>query len=632
MRTNAELNRGFNLGDWEVLPAQRILRRGDRVERPEPMVFDVLLALARRSGDLVTKDELIEEVWQGRAFSDEVIQQKISQLRSHLDDKKPYQYIGTLPRKGYQLLKPVELQALPESEELPPGPSGTSSNRRWTGVAFAVVIGFLLVMWLSRSDIGRPLVDERPASCSLAVLPIENLSGDPTNLYIAEGIKNTLAQRLNELPGCTIKIARTVYDVDDWPDIARELGVASLLHGTVQLQNGVLKINYFIILGRDGSQVASGEVTGALTELFALQERLARAVRTELAPNDAPELISKRAPDSVAYNSYMRGMYQLQHRFEGRNLEDALDLFRESIRLDDSYGPAYLGLATAYALLPDYRDADLETNHRLAIETIEQGMARDASILDPAGAIYGYVYYQQKRWKEAEENFRRAVSAPVVDWNAFNHYSMMLAATGRFAEARDVALRAEALDPGNGVINSRIAMVYTWLRNTAKAFEYFERANNLHATGEIHVMAHSLLLWRNGQPELSQDLTFAAVTMEDGATEWIDDVYAALADPAPERVSVALNAINEGWREGRVFPGTLVVVRSLLGDIEGAMEVARLLEGPGMPFSMEVLFIPELAPLRQHADFLPLLQRLGVVEYWDSVGCTWADDRVQCRD
>ena len=94
----------------------------------------------------------------------------------------------------------------------------------------------------------------------------------------------------------------------------------------------------------------------------------------------------------------------------------------------------------------------------------------------------------------------------------------------------------------------------------------------------------------------------------------------------------ALDAIDAAWAQRRVFPGTLVVVRSLLGDIDGAMEVARLLEGPGMVFSMEVLFIPELAPLRQHPDFLPLLQRLGVVEYWDAVGCTWADDRVQCQD
>ena len=189
MLTLDELSGGFMLDDWEVLPSQRILRRGQQVERPEPMVFDVLLALARSNGDLVTKDELIDEVWQGRAFSDEVIQQKISQLRSHLEDKKPYQFIGTLPRKGYQLLRPVELLVRPASEEPGPPVSTSGGDRRWKLVALAVVVGFLATVWLSLTDLGRTPDVEQPASCSLAVLPIENLSGDPNNLYIADGIQ-----------------------------------------------------------------------------------------------------------------------------------------------------------------------------------------------------------------------------------------------------------------------------------------------------------------------------------------------------------------------------------------------------------------------------------------------------------
>jgi DNA-binding winged helix-turn-helix (wHTH) protein/TolB-like protein len=585
MLTLEELNGGFSLGDWDVLPSQRILRRDEHVERPEPMVFDVLLALAERDGDLVTKDELI----------DEVIQQKISQLRGHLGDQRPYEYVGTLPRKGYQLLQPVVLHRQSETESHGPPPVEARSDRRWKAVATAVLLGFLAIAWV----IGNDREEGLPAACSLAVLPIENLSGDPNNLYIAEGIKNTLAQRLNELPECTIKIAREVYD-GEWTDIAKQLGVASLLHGTVQLQDDTVKIDYFIILGRDGTQSDSGQVSGALGNLFDIQERLARA--------------------------------KLEHRFEGNNLEDAIELFQESIRRDESYGPAYLGLATAYALLPDYRNADLETNHRLAIETIEEGIEKDGSITDPAGAIYGFVYYQKKQWLEAEKNYQRAVTAPVVDANAFSWYSMMLAATGRIEDARDMALAAEDLAPDNGVLASRIAMVYTWLNNTAKAYEYFDRANDLHATGTIHVIAHALLLQRNGQLELSQNLAFAAVTMESGATDWIDKVYAALGERTPERIAIALDAINQAWEERRVSPEPVLVTRSLLGDIDGAMAIARLLEEPGMLFSMEILFMPELMPLREHPEFLPLLERLGVVGYWDSVGCRWVDHRVDCQD
>jgi DNA-binding winged helix-turn-helix (wHTH) protein/tetratricopeptide (TPR) repeat protein len=617
MLTLEELNRGFSLGGWEVLPAQRTLQRGEQVERPEPMVFDVLLALARRNGDLVTKDELVEEVWHGRPVSDEVIQQKVAQLRKHFADQRAYRYVGTLPRRGYQLLQPVVLH-----EDSPAVSHKPQSHSRWKAVAAAIVLGFLVIAWL---------VWPRPDDLAdLAILPIENLSGDPNNLYIAEGIKNTLAQRLNELPDRTIRIARTVYQ-DPWPVIADELRVATLLVGSVQLQNDILKIDYNI-LDRDGTQIAAGEVTGELSDLFDLQEKLARQVRAELAGDDGPELITKQAPDSAGYNSYMRGMYKLEHRLGGTNLEDAIELFQESIQLDASYGPAYLGLATAYALMPDYRGADLETYHHLAIETIERGVARDGSISDPAGAIYGFVYYQQKQWLEAEKNYRRAVSAPVVDSNAFSWYSMMLANVGRMEKSRDMALAAEALDPDNGVVNSRVAMVYTWLNNTAKAYEYFDRANDLDATGELHDISYAFLLARTGQLEMSRNLTFSAVEDAAGETEWIDPVFAALTDGTPELTEAALAAVRDAWEKRHISPEMLLISRVLLGDTDGAMEVARLLERPGLLFSMEILFVPELAPLRKHPDFLPLLDRMGVVRYWDSVGCRWQDDHVDCDD
>ena len=102
MPTIKELDAGFRLGDWEVLPSLRVLRRDGVDTSPEPMAFDVLIALAKRDGALVTKDEIIEEVWNGRAFSDEPLQQKISMLRGHFGDSKPFEYIGTVHKKGYR--------------------------------------------------------------------------------------------------------------------------------------------------------------------------------------------------------------------------------------------------------------------------------------------------------------------------------------------------------------------------------------------------------------------------------------------------------------------------------------------------------------------------------------------------
>ena len=110
MPTEDELRQGFRLGDWEVLPLRGVLRRDGHEEKPEPRVFGVLIALAKRNGDLVTRDELVDELWDGRPTSDEPINRCLSQLRGHLGDKsRPYRYVETLTRRGYRLVQPIEL-------------------------------------------------------------------------------------------------------------------------------------------------------------------------------------------------------------------------------------------------------------------------------------------------------------------------------------------------------------------------------------------------------------------------------------------------------------------------------------------------------------------------------------------
>ena len=88
--------------------------------------------------------------------------------------------------------------------------------------------------------------------------------------------------------------------------------------------------------------------------------------------------------------------------------------------------------------------------------------------------------------------------------------------------------------------------------------------------------------------------------------------------------------LNRQWAEQTVAPQIVLIVRTGLGDVEGAMEIARLLDGPGEVFEMDLLFIDELEPLRQHPQFIPLMERLGVVDYWGSVGCVWEGSQVSC--
>ena len=626
MPTIEELNEGFTLGDWEVLPGQGLLKRGDEEHHPEPKVFKVLLALAIRDGNVVSPDELIDEVWEGRAFGNEPIQRCINLLRRHFGDRRPYEYIDTLHRRGYRLLKPVELHREAADEPAVRHASNRPVSTSWKAVAVGIAAALvLLTVVLKLVDIGG----RAPVVNSLAIMPIENLSGDPANQYIVEGIKNTLAQRLSELPEFTIKNVKGKYE-GEATEVAATLGVESMLYGSVQMRDDALKVVYEIVNGSDAAIMKSGEETGTLDNLFGVQERLAKAVRNELAGARTPELISRVAPDSTAYNSYQRAAYLLEHRFEEDKLEESIRLFRESIDIDESYGPAYLGLATAYALMPDYREMPLDEYLGLAVATIEKGVAMDPRIADLASAIDGFVHYQRKEWAEAEKAYRHAVSAEVVDTNAFSWYSQMMACVGRLHESRDIALQGEFIDPDSTVINSRIAMIYTWLGNTSKADEYFERASDLDAQGLLHDMAYALFLFRTGQIEKSRLMALASVTRESSDTSWINPVFDALVERSPEAAHAALAAINASYESGEIVPHVVILVRAMLGDVEGAMAIARTLDNPGETFSMELLFIDELEPLRRHPDFMPLMDSLGVTDYWRDAGCRWEDDEVRC--
>jgi DNA-binding winged helix-turn-helix (wHTH) protein/tetratricopeptide (TPR) repeat protein len=625
MPTMEELEKGFTLGEWEVLPRQGVLRRtdtpDDEPQRPENLVMQVLLALAMRDRDVVTQDELIDEVWGGRAQSNEPLQRCIALLRRHFGDTRPYEYIENLPRRGYRVLKPVELhvQADVLIEEAPDRNGGDA--RRWKIVTAVIAAGFValaVIIWPSPVS---------PTVKSIAILPMENLSGDPANDYIVVGTKNSLAVRLLELPDFAIRNVR--HTPEGGPiEIAAALGVKSVLFSSLQKMGERIKVTWQIVNGVDNITVGSGEVTGNLSEVFRLQEQLAQAVRGELAGSKTPQLVTRPEPASAAYNSFMRGMYLLERRGQDVNLEEAMALFEESIALDEHFGPAYLVLAAGIALLPDYRGLPLEETHRLAIDTVDAGVSADPSIEDAAASIYGFVYHQQKRWHESEEAHLQAVNAAVVDANSYNWYSRMLSSVGRREESLKWILAAEDIDPDNPIVINRIAYAYLWLGETQMAQKYFESAFSLGSDGRVQLLGSALLLMDLEQYEEAEELALAGSLAENVPTDWVEPIFAAFADRT--KSERAFDVLDRKWADETLPPEIILIARTVLGDIDGAMEIARLLELPGEAFEMDLLFIPELEPLRKHPDFIPLMQNLGVVAYWESVGCVWEVSQVRC--
>jgi len=348
----SDLKKGFKIGDWEVLPGQGVMRNGEHEERPEPMVFEVLISLASRDGELVSREELIDEIWDGRPTSDEPINRCLSQLRRHLGDReRPYRYIETLTRRGYRLNFKVELlEPTPAShEQVAPVDRIRNQSRLWMVVG--AVVATVAIAAVIRGGLGPNggVPDSDKEVRSIAVLPFENLSGSADDQYIVSGFKEELVQTLHNIPDFAAIHGRVAYPDTEVADIAKILGVDAVLFGALQRDQDRLKVNYHVARAYDGVNISSGSVTGQRADLFALQGRLAVMVRDDLVGVSPQQLISaSRNPDSDAYDRYMRGLDALEHRGRWRteNLETAIELFEEAIELDPDFGRAYLSLAS----------------------------------------------------------------------------------------------------------------------------------------------------------------------------------------------------------------------------------------------------------------------------------------------
>ena len=621
MPTREELQQGFRIGEFEVLPGRGILRRGDSEDAPEPLVFKLLMALAVRDGDVASKDDLVAEVWDGYPVGDDSITRCVAQLRKQLGEHGK-DYVKTVTKRGYRLdekvvpaaTEPVRMDDRRRAARL------LNRGRIWMLVVTVVVAA---LFWTLRDidDLGQ----------SVGVLPFEFKGDNPADVYLVEGLKLELVNTLGNIPDLSVKNVRSSFEGREVDDIADALDVDFVLTGTMQRMGDKLRIAYLLEKGSNGKTISSGEVTGPVDDVFRMQAELAVLLRNDLVGDSTQQLISERRnPNSRAFDAYMRGMHSFERRGRGSlgNLAAARSLFQESIDLDPGYGPAYLGLAAVYALLPDYEDAPLAESHARALELAARAIEVDADLADAAGGVQGFVYQKQRQWALAEEAYLRATGSRVVDSTAYNWYSLMLAGVGRVEDALEQILVAQKIDPSSAIINSRTGIIYTWLGESQRAEEYFARASQLGASGETHLLGRAMLLIREGRYEEAARLTGAGVAMTGGATDWIEPLLAAVDDPSLRGDAIA--AIDLAFEDAALDPRLQIIARVFIEDVDGAMRVATSLVESGEFVEMDFLFLPELQPLRAHPGFLGLMDSLGVTRYWDDRRCAWKDDRLRC--
>lgn len=451
----------YEFGHFRLDSRQHTLLRDSEVVPLPPKAFDILLLLVESYGGVLSKTDLLERVWPGTYVDENNLAQQISMLRKYLGEssEKPA-YIETVPRLGYRFIAPVE-RLNNHSEPLPGLPAAQTSRtvvRRlsilWTTAGIAVIALLVGGAYLIAGRHVRPSRAGPKEIRSLAILPLANLSGDPSQDYFADAMTDSLITNLAQ-----IRELRVISETSSMhykgqhktlPEIARELNVDGVVEGSVFRSGDHVRITAQLVEASIDRHLWAGSYEGELRDVLRLQDNVARDIASEikvtLTPHEQQLLTTSPPINSEAYNLYLQGSY-FQTKVTEDFLRKAINTLQQSIEKDPGYAPSHAALALAYEKLStNGYEPPLKVVPRAKTE-LTRALELDESLAE-AHANLGYIRFTfDWDWLGAEKELVRAIELNPNSAEAQSEQGVYLVATGHFDEAISQMRRAQSLDP-----------------------------------------------------------------------------------------------------------------------------------------------------------------------------------------
>src|SRR6202522_2257593 len=633
-------NSVMRFGTFEVSLQSGEVRKGGLRIRVQQQPMKLLEILLEHPGEVVTREELRRRVWSSESFGDfdQALNIAIGKLRSALGDSaESPRFIETLPKRGYRFIADVsvvDIEARPKRQEplagdlpatdlghkiqgigLAVAPQRRLLPTRWIIVALALVLSLaILSVWRFRSHTPAPT-----GIRSLAVLPLDNLSGEASQNYFADGMTDELITDLAQISALRV-ISRTSVMVykgarKPLPQIARELSVDAVVEGTVLRSDNRVRITAQLIEASTDKHLWSQSYEGDLRDTLTLQKKVASAIadqiRINLTPQEQAALKSVKTVNPEAYESYLKGRYFWNKR-TADGLKAALAYFNQSVEEDPKYAPAYSGLADTYALLGDWQYAVMTPKEAFpkaksaAIKSLELDSGLGEAHNSLAVCLDGFDWDFDAAGKE----FQRAIELNPGYATARHWYAWHLSLVGRNEEAILEMRKAENLDPLSLIINVDLAelliLAHSYdesIRQSKKAIEMdndFALAHN--QLGQAYLQKHM-----NGEAvaELQN-----AVQLSDGSPTCLANLARAYAASGRKgEAEKILGDLKRRSNPNSSFVPEIATIYVALGDQDQAME--WLEKGYEERFNPGVLLRPGFDPLRSEPRFKDLLRRIG---------------------
>jgi TolB-like protein/DNA-binding winged helix-turn-helix (wHTH) protein/Flp pilus assembly protein TadD len=613
LATRRECRERVLFGDYELDCRTGELQRNGTTLRLQPQPAKVLSILVSRAGEVVTREELAEQIWGSDTYVDfeHGLNFAIRKIRSVLDDdSEEPRYLETVPKRGYRFVAAVTDSPQPHKIQPATFPLVPAHNRpRLLLVSLAMALMLIALVsaihWWPRSTAANQKIG------SLAVLPLANLSGDSEQEYFADGMTEALITTLGKVSALRVishtSVMRFKHTKEPLPDIARELNADAVVEGTVLRSGNRVRITVNLLYAPSDRHIWAETYERDLRDILSLQDEVARTIANEikinLTPQEERQLKSAHPVDPEAYQLYLNGRYHLETWSE-HGIRLAVDYFERAIQKDPSFALAYAGLTEA-AVRAGQKAEKARPSALRALELDNQ--------LSEAHAMMGLVMFRYDwNWNDAETEFERAIELNPNSTVARHYHAHNLLLMGRTDEAVLESKRWIELDPFSPAAHEHLGWQYVGLRRYDEAIQSLLEALKLDPN--FHEAIHSLSMayvqkgmLREAIAQLKRAIDLSPGDERDLAGLTRAYVLSGRRDDAL-KISRKLTHSSTGGFEVIWVAAAYVA----LGDKDKAFEWLEKAYR-GRDFTFEILkYEPYWDGIRSDPRFTDLLHRIGV--------------------
>lgn len=620
--------------------AGELRKQGKRVKL-QNQPFQVLVILLQRPGDVVTREELRSQIWQQDTFVDfdKSLNAAVNRLREALGDSADNpRFVETLPRRGYRFIVPVEYprlttgaapaaepELIPRRDSIDPvAASSSPATIKKRNIRALVMFSTVAVMAIAalllqyrRSAIHQPM----PAVRSVAVLPLKNLSGDPTQEYFSDGMTESIIARLSTIRGLRVISRTSVMRFKDTKlavsEIAQTLQVDAIVEGSVIREGDRIRVRAQLIRAASDDHFWSETYDRELRDVLALQSEVAQSIAEKVEASVTREehsrLVASRPVAPEVYESFLKGAFTGDYSRAG--MERSIAYFEDAIRRDPSFAPAYVGLANTYF---EYGTPGIGGAAPNRVRPKVISAIRKALELDPehpaAHALLAGIYQEQWRWNDAEFEYRRALKLNPNDSSAHLGFAGWLLCQGRTEEAQQWARRARELDPF-GVRGNAMGWMLFQSRRFDEAIRELRSDLAVHSDDASSYWFLGFALIANDQAGQAIGELEKALVLSKRSPGVIGVLVRAYAHAGQRTKALhLLDELERRQKDGYVPAAAFVNAYLGLDDNEQALVwLQRAYDEHSMILQFAKVH-PFLDPLRSDPRFQSLLHRVGLEE------------------